>query len=73
MLIFSPAHQWTAQDIWYGGTFDLEWYTPESINTTDGALVITMTDVPSHNLNFQSGMLQSWNQVCFQGGYIECE
>ncbi len=25
----------------------------------------------SHNLNFQSGMLQSWNKVCFSGGYIE--
>ena len=30
-----------------------------------------MTDIPAHNLNFQSGMLQSWNKLCFQGGYIE--
>jgi beta-glucan synthesis-associated protein KRE6 len=62
---------WEAVDLWYGGTFDLEWYTPEAINTTGGALQITMTDIPSHNLNFQSGMLQSWNKLCFQGGYIE--
>lgn len=62
---------WEAVDLWYGGTFDLEWYTPEAVNTTGGALVITMTDVPSHNLNFQSGMVQSWNKLCMQGGYIE--
>jgi beta-glucanase (GH16 family) len=30
-----------------------------------------MTNKPTHNLNFQSGMLQSWNKLCFQGGYIE--
>lgn len=63
--------QFEAVDIWYGATFDLEWYSPENINTTDGALVITMTDIPSHDLHFQSGMLQSWNKLCFQGGYIE--
>lgn len=41
------------------------------VNTTGGALVLTMTDIPAHNLNFQSGMVQSWNKLCFQGGYIE--
>ena len=25
----------------------------------------------SHNLNYRSGMLQSWNQLCFKGGRIE--
>ncbi|UZJ56261.1 hypothetical protein CBS101457_005581 [Exobasidium rhododendri] len=62
---------WEAVDIWYGATQDYEWYSPENINTTGGALVITMTDHPTHDLNFQSGMLQSWNKLCFQGGYIE--
>lgn len=62
---------WEAVDIWYGATQDFEWYSPENANTTGGALVLTMTDVPSHNLNFQSAMLQSWNKLCFQGGYIE--
>ncbi|UZJ57020.1 hypothetical protein CBS101457_006340 [Exobasidium rhododendri] len=62
---------WEAVDMWYGATLDYEWYSPENVNTTGGALVITMTDIPSHNLNFQSGMVQSWNKLCFQGGYIE--
>jgi len=25
----------------------------------------------NHNLNYRSGMLQSWNQMCFKGGYME--
>jgi beta-glucan synthesis-associated protein KRE6 len=62
---------WEAVNIWYGATQDLEWYSPENVNTTGGAMVITMTDKPSHNLNFQSGMVQSWNNLCFSGGYIE--
>lgn len=62
---------WEAVDIWYGVTGDLEWYSPEAVNTTGGYLQITMTEHPTHNLNFQSGMLQSWNKFCFQGGYIE--
>ncbi|CAO1624340.1 unnamed protein product [Jaminaea pallidilutea] len=62
---------WEAVDLWYGGTGDFEWYTPEQVNTTNGALQITMEEKPTHNLNFASGMIQSWNQFCFQGGYIE--
>lgn len=30
-----------------------------------------MEEKATHNLNFASGMVQSWNQFCFQGGYIE--
>lgn len=62
---------WEAVDIWYGATGDYEWYHPGQINTTGGALQITMEDKPMHDLNFRSGMLQSWNKFCFQGGYIE--
>ncbi|CEH17024.1 BETA-GLUCAN SYNTHESIS-ASSOCIATED PROTEIN KRE6-RELATED [Ceraceosorus bombacis] len=62
---------WEAVDIWYGATGDYEWYSPEAVNTTDGALVITMEEKPTHNLNFRSGMLQSWNKFCYQGGYVE--
>ncbi|UZJ53248.1 hypothetical protein CBS101457_002568 [Exobasidium rhododendri] len=62
---------WTAVDLWYGATGDYEWYTPEQINTTNGHLQITLENKAMHNLNFRSGMLQSWNKFCFQGGYIE--
>lgn len=62
---------WEAMDLYYGATGDYEYYSPEAVNTTGGALTITMTQKITHNLNFQSGMLQSWNKFCFQGGYIE--
>lgn len=52
-------------------TTDLEWYDPDAVTTENGSLVITLSEEPSHGLNFRSGMLQSWNKFCFQGGYIE--
>lgn len=71
-----------ALDLWYGGTQDYEWYTPEAIRTRrfkdgtgkeEGYLTITLEEVPEHNMNFRSGMLVSWNKLCFQGGYLETE
>jgi len=29
------------------------------------------TPLDNHNLNYRSGMLQSWNKFCFTRGYIE--
>ncbi|TNY23923.1 beta-glucan synthesis-associated protein-domain-containing protein [Rhodotorula diobovata] len=62
---------WEAVDLWYWGTRDLEWYDPDAITTRDGNLVITLDQTPTNNLNFRSGMLQSWNKFCFTGGYLE--
>ncbi|PWN49194.1 beta-glucan synthesis-associated [Violaceomyces palustris] len=62
---------WTAIDLQYAATGDYEWYSPEAINTTGGNLVISLEEHELHNLNFRSGMLQSWNKFCFQGGYLE--
>lgn len=62
---------WEAVDLHYWPTGDLEWYTPEAITTSGGSLVITMTEIENHQLNFQSGMLQSWNKFCFSSGYVE--
>ncbi|KOS14920.1 kre6-glucan synthase subunit [Malassezia pachydermatis] len=62
---------WEGGDFYYRATFDYEWYTPEAINTTNGRLQITMDEILEHNTYFRSGMLQSWNKMCFQGGYIE--
>lgn len=62
---------WEAVDLHYWVTGDYEWYSPEAINTTGGYLNVWMQEKETHNLNFQSGMLQSWNKFCFQGGYIE--
>ena len=67
---------WEAVNIWYGATFDFEWYTPEGVNTTtdakgNGVLQITLEEEIERGQYFRSGMLQSWNKCCFQGGYIE--
>ncbi|QIW97937.1 hypothetical protein AMS68_003455 [Peltaster fructicola] len=58
-------------DIWYGVTGDLEWYDPDAISTWGGALTIQFDAFQNHNLNYRSGMLQSWNKMCFKGGYLE--
>ncbi len=61
---------WTAVDLHYWGTKNFEWYSPDAITTRGGALQITLSQYVSHNLNFRSGMLQSWNQFCFTGGIM---
>ena len=62
---------WEAVDLHYWQTGNLEWYDPAAITTQDGALKITLTKQKSHDLNYQGGMMSSWNQFCFTGGYIE--
>ncbi|KAH8599352.1 glycoside hydrolase family 16 protein [Bisporella sp. PMI_857] len=58
-------------DIWYGVTEDLEWYDPDALSTANGTLNIKFDAFQSHNLNYRSGMLQSWNKLCFKGGRLE--
>ncbi|KAJ9300854.1 CAZyme family GH16 [Paecilomyces variotii] len=58
-------------DIWYGVTMDLEWYDPDAITTKDGVLEIRFDAFQNHDLNYRSGMLQSWNKLCFKGGRLE--
>ncbi|KAI1921609.1 beta-glucan synthesis-associated protein [Ophidiomyces ophidiicola] len=60
-----------AVDIWYGVTQDLEWYDPDAVTTKDGVLEIRFDAFQNHGLNYRSGMVQSWNQLCFTGGRIE--
>ncbi|KAK4686589.1 beta-glucan synthesis-associated protein KRE6, partial [Tremellales sp. Uapishka_1] len=61
-----------AVDIHYWPTGDFEWYDPSAVTTKNGHLVITMTQEPIHDLNFKSGMLQSWNKLCFnKNAYFE--
>ncbi|KAF5314511.1 hypothetical protein D9611_007111 [Ephemerocybe angulata] len=66
---------WEAADLHYWGTNDLEWYDPEQATTRNGSLEFTLEKVDdptlNHNLNYKSGMLQSWNKFCFTGGLIE--
>ncbi|ODN85657.1 glucosidase [Cryptococcus wingfieldii CBS 7118] len=63
---------WTAMDIHYWATGDFEWLDPSAVTTKDGHLIITMTQEPIHELNFKSGMIQSWNKMCFnKNAYFE--
>ncbi|KAL1950818.1 hypothetical protein VTO73DRAFT_5942 [Trametes versicolor] len=62
---------WEAVDFHYWPTGDIEWYDPKQITTENGKLVITLEEAENHDLNFRSGMLQTWNKFCFTTGYIE--
>jgi beta-glucan synthesis-associated protein KRE6 len=62
---------WSAPNIWYGATQDMEWYDPDAVTTYDGTLQLRLDQFPNHNLNYRSGMLNSWNQLCFKGGVFE--
>jgi len=62
---------WEAVDLHYWETNNLEWYDPAAIITSGGNLVITLEQKETHNLNYQGGMMSSWNKFCFTGGYIE--
>ncbi|KIK46662.1 glycoside hydrolase family 16 protein [Suillus luteus UH-Slu-Lm8-n1] len=62
---------WEAVNLHYWQTNNLEWYDPEAITTQDGYLVITLSQKDTHGLNYQGGMITTWNKFCFTGGYIE--
>lgn len=62
---------WTAVDLWYGVTQDLEWYDPDAVTTNGGVLNLRFDAFQNHGLNYRSGMVQSWNQMCFTGGLLE--
>ncbi|KAF8450630.1 glycoside hydrolase family 16 protein [Boletus edulis BED1] len=62
---------WEAVDLHYWATNNLEWYSPDAITTQDGSLVVTLSQRQTHDLNYQGGMMSTWNKFCFTGGYIE--
>ncbi|KAJ3507620.1 hypothetical protein NLJ89_g6200 [Agrocybe chaxingu] len=65
---------WEAVDFHYWVTNDLEWYDANQPTTKDGALRLTIEvvdPVNNHDLDYKSGMVQSWNKFCFTGGLIE--
>ncbi|RMZ90701.1 hypothetical protein DV736_g2075, partial [Chaetothyriales sp. CBS 134916] len=62
---------WQAVDLWYGVTKDLEWYDPDAVTTNNGILELRFDAFQNHDLNYRSGMLQSWNKMCFKQGRLE--
>ncbi|KAF7310776.1 GH16 domain-containing protein [Mycena chlorophos] len=61
---------WEAVDLNYWQTENLNWYDPAAITTSNGSLQITLSQKETHNLNYQSGMLSTWNKFCFTGGIL---
>jgi beta-glucanase (GH16 family) len=41
------------------------------VTTKDGVMEITFANFQNHGLNYRSGMVQSWNKLCFTGGHLE--
>ncbi|KAF9534690.1 glycoside hydrolase family 16 protein [Crepidotus variabilis] len=62
---------WQAEDMHYWSTNNMEWYDPGAVTTAGGALVITFSEIQTHDLNFQGALISTWNKFCFTGGYIE--
>ncbi|KDN37556.1 hypothetical protein RSAG8_10073, partial [Rhizoctonia solani AG-8 WAC10335] len=59
---------WEASDLHYWGTNNLEWYSPDMVNTGGGHLNITLARQKWRGLDYKGGMLTSWNKFCFTGG-----
>ncbi|GEQ72260.1 hypothetical protein JCM33374_g5947 [Metschnikowia sp. JCM 33374] len=57
-------------DLHYDATKDLEWYDPDAATTANGTLILTMDAMKQHDMLYRSGMLQSWNKLCFTQGMI---
>jgi len=66
---------WEGVDLHYWQTGDLEWYEPGQLTTKNGALEITLAKyddiTQNYNLSYRSGMMSTWNKMCFTGGRIE--
>lgn len=62
---------WQAVDLHYAATQDLEWYDPDAATTLGGTLQLRLDSFRNHDLDYRSGMVQSWNKLCFKGGVLE--
>ncbi|KJA25874.1 glycoside hydrolase family 16 protein [Hypholoma sublateritium FD-334 SS-4] len=62
---------WEAVDMHYWPTNNIEWYDPAAITTNNGSLEITLSEMSTHGLDYQGGMVASWNKFCFTGGLVE--
>lgn len=62
---------WLATDLHYAATTDYEYYDADTPTTANGTLRLRMDAFYNHDLNFRSGMVTTWNKLCFKGGRIE--
>ncbi|KIY69279.1 glycoside hydrolase family 16 protein [Cylindrobasidium torrendii FP15055 ss-10] len=62
---------WEAVDMHYWSTNNLEWYDPAAVTTENGSLKISLTDKPTKGMDYQGGLVSTWNKFCFTGGLFE--
>ena len=62
------AHLYTAQ---VRNLTIQQWYDPDAVTTKDGVLELRFDNFTNHDLKYRSGMVQSWNKMCFRGGRLE--
>ena len=62
---------WEAVDLHYWQTNNMEWYDPAAITTKNGSLEITLSQMQTHGMDYQGGMMSTWNKFCFTGGLVE--
>jgi beta-glucan synthesis-associated protein KRE6 len=62
---------WEAVDLHYWQTNNMEWYDPAAITTRNGSLEITLSQKETHGMDYQGGMMSTWNKFCFTGGLVE--
>jgi len=53
---------WEAVDLHYWQTGNLEWYDPAAVTTSNGSLVITLSALENHGLDYQGGLISTWNK-----------
>jgi len=41
------------------------------VTTKNGALEVTLTKKQTHGLNYEGGLVSTWNKFCFTGGLVE--
>ncbi|KAI0698410.1 glycoside hydrolase family 16 protein [Cerioporus squamosus] len=61
---------WEAVDLHYWQTNNMEWYDPAAVTTRNGSLEITLSKKKIHDLDYQGGMMSTWNKFCFTGGMV---
>ncbi|KAJ6567708.1 beta-glucan synthesis-associated [Mycena vulgaris] len=61
---------WEAADLHYWATNNIEWYDPSAVTTANGSMHITLSEKSSHGLNYEGGLVTTWNKFCFTGGLL---
>ncbi|KAK0484903.1 glycoside hydrolase family 16 protein [Armillaria novae-zelandiae] len=61
---------WEAVDLHYWSTNNMEWYDPAAVTTANGSMQLTLSKKETHDLDYQGGMVSTWNKFCFTGGYL---